>query len=134
MPLVAGDAVSITMLVTNLVSNAIKYNRPGGTVAVRGRREGDNVLLEVRDTGIGIPESALPRLFEEFYRVKNEATQDIPGTGLGLLICKRIADELGGSIEVASREGEFTTFLVRLPAAAGRPQTPDGRDFDDQKR
>jgi two-component system, sensor histidine kinase and response regulator len=124
LPAVSGDAVSITMLVTNLVSNAVKYNRPGGSVTVRCWREEGNILLEVRDTGIGIPESARPRLFEEFYRVKCEATQDIPGTGLGLVICKRIVDELGGSIEVQTKEGEFTTFLVRLPAAEGRAEAP----------
>ena len=126
LPAVRGDAVSITMLVTNLVSNAVKYNRPPGTVTVRCWHDEGNVLLEVKDSGIGIPESALPRLFEEFYRVKSEATQDIPGTGLGLVICKRIVDELGGSIEVSTREGEFTTFLVRLPAAEGRAEAQGG--------
>jgi len=124
LPQVSGDAVSITMLVTNLVSNAVKYNRPGGSVTVRCWREDANILMEVRDSGIGIPESALPRLFEEFYRVKTEATQDIPGTGLGLVICKRIVDELGGSIEVQTKEGEFTAFLIRLPAAEGRIEAP----------
>ncbi len=134
MPPVAGDAVSITMLVANLVGNAVKYNRPGGKVAVRSRCEGEHVLLEVHDTGIGIPESALPRLFEEFFRVRNEATQDIPGTGLGLLICKRIADELGGSIEVASKEGECTTFLVRLPRREAGKRPLDGRGQEGEMR
>ncbi len=123
LPRVAGDPVSIAMIVSNLVSNAVKYNRPGGTVTVGVSAIADRVILEVKDTGIGIPESAIPRLFEEFYRVKTEATQDIPGTGLGLVICKRIVDELGGSIEVSSRDGEFTSFVVRLPLA-GRSETP----------
>jgi signal transduction histidine kinase len=114
---VVGDAVSISMLVSNLISNAVKYNRPGGTVTVRAEAQAGCLQLQVSDTGIGIPESSMPRLFEEFYRVKSEATQQIQGTGLGLVICKRIVDELDGSIEVASREGEGTTFTVRLPLA-----------------
>jgi signal transduction histidine kinase len=116
-PNVAGDAVSISMLLSNLISNAVKYNRPGGTVVIRAEVHGGCLQLQVADTGIGIPEDCMSRLFEEFYRVKSEATQQIQGTGLGLVICKRIVDELDGTIEVASREGEGTTFTVRLPLA-----------------
>jgi two-component system phosphate regulon sensor histidine kinase PhoR len=105
------------MLVGNLVSNAVKYNIAGGTVHVRAVGDGKWINMEVRDTGLGIPESFRPHLFEEFYRVKTPETQNIPGTGLGLVICKKIVDELGGSIEVDSKEGEYTTFTVRLPVA-----------------
>jgi len=120
---VLGDEVSIDTVVANLLNNAIKYNRVGGTVAVKAARDGDTAVLEVADTGIGIPEDALPGLFTEFYRVKNEHTRDIPGTGLGLAICRRIVADLGGSIEVHSKVDAGTTFVVRLPAPqpAGRP-------------
>jgi two-component system sensor histidine kinase/response regulator len=117
LPEVRGDAVSLGMLVGNLVSNAVKYNIAGGTVHVRAVGDGKWINMEVRDTGLGIPESFRPHLFEEFYRVKTPETQNIPGTGLGLVICKKIVDELGGSIEVDSKEGEYTTFTVRLPVA-----------------
>lgn len=118
LPRAVGDGVSLTTVVSNLVSNGIKYNRPGGTVSISTRHDGGVIELEVADTGIGIPDEAMPRLFEEFYRVRNDDTQDIPGTGLGLAICRRIVTTLGGSIEVSSRFGEGTTFVVRLPRAA----------------
>jgi two-component system sensor histidine kinase/response regulator len=119
---VRGDAVSLSMLVGNLVSNAVKYNKPGGNVKVRIGRDGQWIILEVSDTGIGIPPDFLPHLFEEFYRAKSPETQNIPGTGLGLVICRKIADELGGSIEVSSKEGEYTTLTVRLPAAGSKTE------------
>jgi len=117
LPPVRGDGVSLSMLVSNLVGNAVKYNRGGGSVRVRVSFADNFLTLEVADTGIGIPEEALPRLFQEFYRVKTAETADIPGTGLGLVICKRIVSELGGEIRVESTLGEGTRFTVRLPAA-----------------
>jgi two-component system, sensor histidine kinase and response regulator len=125
--LVCGDLTSLGMLVGNLVGNAIKYNRPGGAVSVALHNDGAWVELEVHDTGIGIPKECIPHLFEEFYRAKRPETQDIPGTGLGLVICKKITSELGGSINVESKEGLFTRFLVRLPAAQKKPV----RDFSE---
>jgi len=122
LPMVKGDEVSLNMLVGNLVSNAVKYNKPGGSVSIRAGREGNCIKLEVKDTGLGIPESARSHLFEEFYRVKTRETQDIQGTGLGLVICKRIVDELGGTIEVDSKEGEYTLFTVRLPVSEAKKE------------
>ena len=115
---VRGDRVSLGTIVSNLVGNAIKYNRVGGRVNVRIARDGERAVLEVSDTGIGIPEESLPDLFREFYRVKSERTRDIPGTGLGLAICKRLVTDLGGAIEAHSRTDEGTTFVVRLPISA----------------
>jgi two-component system sensor histidine kinase/response regulator len=117
LPPIAGDPVSLTMLVGNLVGNAIKYNRPGGSVSVSIASEGAKAKLEVKDTGIGIPREFLPHLFEEFYRVRTPDTEHIPGTGLGLVICKKIVSELGGSIEVESEEGSCTKITVILPFA-----------------
>jgi signal transduction histidine kinase len=115
---VKADTVSLATVVSNLVSNGIKYNRVGGRVTVGARIEDTMAVLEVRDTGIGIADDWLPRLFQEFCRVKNDQTRDIPGTGLGLAICKRIVTTLGGSIDVQSRVGEGTVFTVRIPTAA----------------
>jgi len=112
-----GDAITLNMLIGNLISNAVKYNKPQGKVEIHARSESSWIVVEVKDTGIGIPESLRPNLFEEFYRIKTPETQDIPGTGLGLVICKKIADELGGSISVESKEGEYTVFTVKLPIA-----------------
>jgi two-component system sensor histidine kinase/response regulator len=112
---VRGDAVSLRMLVGNLVSNAVKYNRPGGSVTARIFKNNGWMTLEVRDTGLGIPQDFRSHLFEEFYRARTPETRSIPGTGLGLVICKKIVDELGGSIEVDSKEGEFSVFVVNLP-------------------
>ena len=116
-PPVTGDAGSVATVISNLVINAIKYNRPRGEVTVRAARDGEMARIEVADTGIGIPEESLPRIFEEFYRVGGGAARDIPGSGLGLAICRRIVEELGGSIEVASTLGSGSTFTVRLPLA-----------------
>jgi signal transduction histidine kinase len=116
-PPVCGDAMSLSTVLTNLVSNAIKYNVPGGQVIVRAKREGETARIDVADTGIGIPEDSLPRIFDEFYRAGGS---DIPGSGLGLAICRRIVEELGGSIAVTSTQGSGSTFTVRLPLASGR--------------
>jgi two-component system, sensor histidine kinase and response regulator len=117
LPCVHGDIYYLKILAGNLIGNAVKYNRSGGTVSVSARQENDQVVLEVVDTGIGIPEEFIPHLFEEFCRVKSKETQRIPGTGLGLVISKRIVTELGGSIEASSKLGECTIFTVSLPVA-----------------
>jgi two-component system sensor histidine kinase/response regulator len=122
LPRARGDAVSLNMLIGNLVSNAVKYNKPGGKVVVRASADAKWITLEVRDTGIGIPQELRSHLFEEFYRVKTPETQDIPGTGLGLVICKKILDELGGSIAVDSHEGAYSVFTVKLPVAPPRQE------------
>jgi two-component system sensor histidine kinase/response regulator len=124
--LVRGDVVSLATVVSNLVSNGIKYNRVGGRVTVRTTSEGAMAVVEVSDTGIGIGEESLPKLFQEFCRVKTDLTRDIPGTGLGLAICKRIVTSLGGSIGVRSHLGEGTTFVVHIPTAATK-EDPDCR-------
>jgi signal transduction histidine kinase len=120
-PPVRGDAVSVATVVSNLVTNAIKYNRRGGRVTVRAARRDGAARLEVADTGLGIPAGSLPRIFDEFYRAGGEAS-GIPGTGLGLAICRRIVHDLGGGIEVASTEGAGSTFTVTLPLVPREPQ------------
>lgn len=114
LPRVAGDPVAVSTVISNLVVNAIKYNRRGGQATLSAWCEGDRVVVRVCDTGIGIPAQCIPSLFGEFYRVRSAETRDIPGTGLGLAICRRIMTELGGDIEVNSREGEGSSFVVRF--------------------
>ena len=114
-PAVGGDPDGIERLVVNLLDNAVKYNRPDGTVGVRLAQDDGNAVLEVSDTGIGIPQDALPRIFERFYRVDKGRARDDGGTGLGLAIVKHVAQTHGGQVEVESRMGKGTTFRVRLP-------------------
>ncbi len=114
--LVLGDEQSLEQVFTNLLSNAVKYNRPGGAVTVGIREEGSAVVVEVRDTGIGIPPEHLPHIFEQFYRVKRTEDQKAKGTGLGLTIAKKIVEAHGGRIEVRSEEGRGSTFTVFLPS------------------
>jgi len=110
----AGDSERLAQVVTNLLTNAIQYNRPNGEVRVATRLEDQTALLTVRDTGAGIPAEDLPRVFERFYR--SDKSRTTGGNGLGLSICQAIITAHGGSIEVASEPGAGTTFTVRLPA------------------
>jgi signal transduction histidine kinase len=111
---VSGDPTCLTVLFDNLIVNAIRYNRPGGSVIVRAECRPGEVVVSVADTGIGIPESCLPMLFDEFFRVGGRS-EGSSGTGLGLPISRRIATEHGGVIDVQSVEGSGSTFTVRLP-------------------
>jgi signal transduction histidine kinase len=118
---VRGDRSSLAAAISHVVDNAIRYNRPGGEVVVRclapGAQGPLQVCVEVRDTGIGIPASFLPQLFQEFHRARSAASRGIPGTGLGLAISNRIVQELGGHIAVESVEGEGSTFRLYFPLA-----------------
>ncbi len=101
---------------TNLIGNAIKYTPAGGHVTVRVWSEGDQVIGQVSDTGIGIPAEALGKLFQEFYRADNAKAVAAHGTGLGLAITRQIIESSGGRIEVASELGRGTVFTFYLPA------------------
>lgn len=114
---VHGDAGLLGEVVTNLVSNAIRYNRRGGQVHVRVGRENGTALIEVSDDGIGVPEAALAHLFDRFYRVDPARSRSVGGSGLGLAIARSIMDIHEGSIAAVSREGEGSTFTVSLPVA-----------------
>ena len=112
---VHGDETQLTSMFTNLVDNAVKYTPPGGRVEVTGGCEGSEVVIWVSDTGIGIPEGKLPRIFERFYRVDKARSKETGGTGLGLSIVKHIAENHGGRVTVESALGEGSTFTVYLP-------------------
>jgi two-component system phosphate regulon sensor histidine kinase PhoR len=113
---IPGDADALERLLLNLLDNAVKYNGAGGTVWLAIRRDGDQVVVEVRDTGIGIPAEHLPRIFERFYRVDRARSREGGGTGLGLAIVKHVAQLHGGRVEVESEPGKGSTFRVLLPA------------------
>jgi two-component system phosphate regulon sensor histidine kinase PhoR len=114
------DAEALDTILDNLVDNAIKYTPNGGRIAVRWSKSGDeHVCLEVADTGIGISERDLPRVFERFYRVDKARSRELGGTGLGLSIVKHLVQLLGGTVRATSRLGEGTTFRVRLARAKG---------------
>ncbi len=108
------DAGELEMMFNNLVSNAIKYNREGGSVTVEVEDEGEAVRVRVHDTGIGISKEDMGKLFGEFSRIKNEKTRNILGSGLGLSILKRLAGLYGGKVEVESEPDRGTTFTVAL--------------------
>ena len=122
---VMGNADRVEQMLINLVENAIKYNKEGGTVTVQVFADENQASLTVSDTGIGIPEEHLPRLFERFYRVDKGRSRSMGGTGLGLAIVKHIVNSMKGSIEVHSKFGEGTEFLVSLPLAPEQPEEPE---------
>ena len=102
-------------LLNNLITNAVKYNRPGGQVWIRIREKGDAMLIRVRDNGMGIPEDSLDRIFERFYRVDKGRSRKQGGTGLGLSIVKHIVSFYQGTIRVSSELDKGSEFVVELP-------------------
>jgi signal transduction histidine kinase len=115
---IPGSARDLRLMVGNLIENAIRYSPPGGSVDVRVAAEPGAVVLRVQDTGVGIPQRDLPRIFERFYRVDQARSRETGGTGLGLAIVKHVCENHGGDITVDSELGLGTTFEVRLPIAA----------------
>lgn len=113
--MVLGDRSQLIRSVQNLVTNAVKFSRPGGTVELRVTRSGEHAVLEVADEGIGIPAADLAGLGSRFYRASNAVQAEIAGTGLGLRIVQTILDRHGGVLSVDSVEGEGSTFTMRLP-------------------
>jgi signal transduction histidine kinase len=120
---VIGDEQLLEQAIENLVSNAVKYTREG-RVTVRVSRSGPNVVVEVEDTGIGIPDAARGKLFSEFFRAKNAKDVDPGGTGLGLAATRQTVLEHGGSIEVDSRENAGSRFTIALPSLSSKLTAP----------
>jgi PAS domain S-box-containing protein len=118
LPLVLANRVNMEVVLSNLISNAIRYTPEKGNITVSAHRDAAGyVCLQVSDTGFGIAPEDLERIFSRFYRVKNEQTRYIVGTGLGLPIVKGIIDAHNGRVEVESQEGQGSTFSVFIPAA-----------------
>jgi signal transduction histidine kinase/CHASE3 domain sensor protein len=118
MPLVQADRERLAQLSANLISNALKFTPAGGRVVARTFPDDGRAVLEVEDTGIGIPQTEQDRLFQRFFRSSTATAQAIPGTGLGLVITKAIAEAHGGEISVRSQPGQGTCFRVELPFVA----------------
>ena len=112
---VFADAVRLEQMLTNLIDNAIKFNRTGGSVTVGHIRKEDKDLISIADAGEGISNEHLQRIFERFYRTDRARSRDIGGTGLGLAIVKHLARLHGGEVSVASTLGQGTTFTIELP-------------------
>lgn len=111
------DEEALAQILDNLVDNAIKYTPSGGTITLRWYAQDGWAVIEVADTGVGIPEKDLGRIFERFYRVDKARSRELGGTGLGLSIVKHLVQALGGSVQAASQLGVGSTFTVRLPLA-----------------
>ena len=114
LPDVAGDPDLLLLAIHNLLDNAIKFTAPGDTIEVRAFDDGSDIVIEVADTGPGIPEEEINRIGEELYR--GEQARGVPGSGLGLPLVRAIIEKHGGSVELRSRPNQGTVFSVRLPA------------------
>jgi two-component system phosphate regulon sensor histidine kinase PhoR len=115
LPLLEADENRLQEVIYNLLDNAVKYSKPGGTVFLRADSIDSRVRISVADEGVGISEADLPRIFERFYRVDKGRSRELGGTGLGLSIVKHIAQLHGGSVEAESDVGKGTTISVLLP-------------------
>ncbi|MGX8688975.1 MAG: sensor histidine kinase, partial [bacterium] len=109
------DETKMTMAMTNLIENAVKYNKEHGKVRVRTDADHQSFTIEIMDTGVGIPPESINRVFERFYRVDKSRSREMGGTGLGLSISKSVVLQHHGSINVESKEGVGTTFYVIIP-------------------
>ena len=109
------DRARLMRALSNLIDNAIHYNRPGGTIRMAVNVTGRHVRIDITDTGAGIPPADLVRVFERFYRVDKSRTRESGGTGLGLAIAKHAIESQGGTITVSSRTGAGSTFTIQLP-------------------
>jgi signal transduction histidine kinase len=116
LPTIRGDKDLLGVAVTNLISNALKYTQAGGKISVRAIEDEEGIVFNVQDTGIGISEESLPRIFDRFFRSEDEAVQERPGSGLGLALVKEIVELHNGRITVASTPGSGTLFQIWLPA------------------
>ena len=114
---VYADEERLKQVVINLLDNAIKYTDPGGRVVCRARKEGEYCAVDVEDTGCGIPQQHIARIFERFYRVDRDRSREVGGTGLGLAIVKHIVEAHGGTLRVRSEEGKGSTFTFVLRSA-----------------
>ena len=121
---VLADAEGLRTILDNLVDNAINYTPPSGEVIITWTRQESLVELNVRDTGVGIADEHLGRIFERFYRVDKARSQEVGGTGLGLSIVKHLVQEFNGTVEVTSQLGVGSTFTVRLPLVAAPNDFP----------
>jgi signal transduction histidine kinase len=122
---VEGNASLLKQVVVNLLDNAIKYTPQSGSVSLLVESKGTKAVLEVRDTGIGIPADALPHICERFFRADKARSRHLGGAGLGLSIVKSICAAQGGELSIFSSEGEGTRVRIEMPRASGRITASD---------
>ncbi|MDD5111524.1 MAG: PAS domain-containing sensor histidine kinase [Candidatus Altiarchaeota archaeon] len=127
LPQVLADRERLMMVVENLVSNSIKFTPKGGSIEVRASKDGDNVLVEVHDTGVGIPKGDEEKIFEKYYQVKNGRGDNAGGSGLGLVICKNIVEAFGGRVWVESKLNEGSKFKFTLPTKSQNKARAENR-------
>ncbi len=118
LPLVLADRDRLRQILLNLLDNAIKFNREGGRIILKADLAGEHMKISIEDTGIGIPESSIPRVFERFYRVDKARSKEMGGTGLGLSIVKHLVELHGGRVHCESQTGKGSTFSFTLPIAS----------------
>jgi two-component system phosphate regulon sensor histidine kinase PhoR len=123
LPLISADPANMDEVLLNLLSNAIKYTPEGGSIEVKAFAAGDFLSLVVADTGYGMVKDDIPRIFDKFYRIKNEKTKTIAGTGLGLPIVRGIVEAHLGTIKVESQLGKGSTFTIELPLLSSESAT-----------
>ena len=114
-PVFKGNQDRFSQMMMNLIENAVKYSKEGKSISVSAEENQENIVVSVKDEGIGIEEKEIPRLFERFYRVDKSRSKDMGGTGLGLSIVKHIASLFDAQIKVTSEPGKGTTFTVAFP-------------------
>jgi signal transduction histidine kinase len=114
------DPLILKEVITNLASNGIKYTPDGGSVDIRVHKRDSSVVIEVRDSGWGIPKFSQDQIFSKFFRAQNIVKRETTGTGLGLYLVKGLVDALGGRIRFKSEEGKGTVFKVSLPLKSGK--------------
>lgn len=114
-PPVQADSIRLAQIFTNLLSNAAKYTLPGGKITISARKDHRKVVFSVQDSGIGIRKDDQQRIFQRYFRTDDAQSRDIPGTGLGLYISKKLVELQGGEIWFESEFGKGTTFLFTLP-------------------
>lgn len=126
--MILGDDEKLAEVVENLMSNAIKFNRPDGNITLSSKPVNGMLEISVADTGHGIPAAEQAKLFTKFFKYRGETTQDVPGTGLGLFVVRMLVEKMGGKISFTSVEEKGTTFIFTVPLVtnpvAGIPITP----------
>jgi len=128
--LIETDRDKLEKVLLNLVFNAIKFTSPGGSIRLSALKEGEEIVIQVADTGIGIPKESLSFIFDRFWQVDNSSKRKHQGAGIGLALVKEFVEILGGSVEVESTEGQGTQFFIRLPIHFAGPsaEMPEGED------
>jgi len=131
---VQADSYALERIVLNLLSNAIKFTPEGGTITVRTRRQGDMALLEIEDTGIGISEQDLPKIFERFQQADGSSTRKYQGSGLGLALVRDLSEKMGGEATATSESGKGTTMTIKLQLIGEEAGVDEGADADLERK